>query len=85
MRMPDDAEVRSGLVLTPVRDDLSDAMLTEVATECRDMAVAVAVCRSMKREESRVGVEWVKAELDESVEAAFRKHFVPATGEDATT
>jgi len=60
--MTDVHEHHPGLVIPPSHDapDLSNALLAEVGTECRDMAAAMAVCRAATRDEVRAGMETVR-------------------------
>jgi hypothetical protein len=85
MRLADGSDVRTGLALTPMRDGLSDAMLTEVAIECRDLALAMAVCHSMQGNQVRDAMGYVQAELDGPVTEAIRTYYVPVTADTDQT
>ncbi len=73
--MPDVHEDHMGLAVPPHHDGiLSNALLTEVGMECRDMAAAMAVARATTHEEVGLNVAQVKT-LDPDLEALIRRYY----------
>lgn len=73
--MPEQGETHQGIVVTPEHDErLSNAMLVEVATECRDMAAAQAVARSTTAEDVQQNLAVVH-ELDPDCDAAIARWY----------
>lgn len=76
--MPQVSETHKGLVVPPHHNpDLSNALLNEVAMECRDMAAAMAVCREPTQEAIAVNLATVHA-LDPDIEDLIRRYYVAA-------
>ncbi len=73
--MPDVHKNHRGLVVPPHHHQiLSNALLTEVGMECRDMAAAMAVARATTHEEVRVNVDQVKT-LDPDLETLIDRYY----------
>ncbi len=77
---PDLGEGFKGLMVPPRHDDhLFNALLTEVGTECRDMAAAMAVARATTRAAVQAGVADVHA-LDADLDDLVRRYYTPDIG-----
>jgi hypothetical protein len=77
--MPHVHEAHTGLVVVPHHEEqLSNALLTEVAMECRDLFAAQAVAREMSRERAARWQERLP-KLDRDIELMIRRYYVTAT------
>lgn len=73
--IPEKGATHQGIVVTPEHDErLSNAMLVEVATECRDMAAVQAVARSTTTEDVRRNLAVVH-ELEPDCDAAIARWY----------
>jgi hypothetical protein len=78
------AEADTALNVVPCLDvELANSLLTEIATECRDMAMAIVVVRSETEEERTERMQAVRA-LDAQIKALIDRYW-PARDDDTPT
>lgn len=73
--LPHEHDARTGVKVTPHHDDLlSNALLTEVGTECRDIAVMMIVTRARNEREIRTNLAQAEM-LDEELDASIARYY----------
>ena len=76
-----DREDAQGILVMPEHDErLSNALLVEVAMECRDMAMVQGVARASSVGEVEAAKAAVKP-LDDEIDAARRRWYTPLAGD----